>query len=166
MNDQSRISPCGIYRRRTGTPCADAFVWITLYPTIFYYQYLLRPYVPMRRAHETAAFSLSEKYIAFSSYLLSRKKSLVRTSVHETHLSVSNSIQFSRERERSSSNIYVSLISYLRSLNQLYIYYKRYDEKSIIIKKLDRIRKVQGWFWNYCHLIISYSNIFLLIFYA
>lgn len=138
MNDQSRISPCGIYRRGTGIACAGAFVWITLYPTIFYYQYLLRPYVPILRAYETAESPLCRRNIPRSRLIFSRERN--RSCVYRfMKLTPQLQVAFNFHETRLGDLLqtYLSPISYLRSLSKPYFV-------DMIIRKFSRASKLKS----------------------
>jgi len=119
MNDRSRISSCGIYHH---IPRASAFVWITLYPTIFYYQYLLRPYV-LACFSAASAWNFSRRGVIYRVLVLScLAKEIARAYRSAISTPPISMKETERYREIFFKHIFISyhVSQYLRNLSELH----------------------------------------------
>jgi len=109
MNDRSRINPCGIYRRRTDVSrarrriCLNYFIshdfLLSVSPSAIHARALSHR---ERTSEPATSLSLSggKKYIVFSSYLLSRKKSFLRIAPRFPTLNIEHHSIFMKKSER------------------------------------------------------------------
>lgn len=146
MNDRSRISPCGIYRRGSGAsacPRAPAHLFELLYIPRFFIISISFGHIRARaRVPQASSPWRREIHRALPSYLFSReRKSLVRIGPRFPTLNVEwhpiSTKEIKRYREMFFKHTFVSyrVAQYLRNLNELPFYRKHCEDRVIIKKK-------------------------------